>query len=206
MSKSCDGDALAPPSSPRPQGVDCQLRAFLGSVALGWTPPTRLLPSELSDADHRRCSCHQNCAIVWFSRVAMRAPMRDRNYWRIPKLAATLMLVSTVIAAVPIFAQDNASTRLRLEGLRIVAARHVTVEGKSGIEIDFDGDSAKRLLQFTIGAVGRRATLIVNGQRLATLRLLDPLTDGRILLSGELDHEAADTLFAPGASVDLFVE
>jgi hypothetical protein len=95
---------------------------------------------------------------------------------------------------------------LRLDGLRITAARHVTVEGKQGIEVDFNAESAERLRRFTANAVGRRATLNVNGRKLGTLRLLDPLTDGQILLSGDLDHEAVDALFAPDASVDLVDE
>jgi hypothetical protein len=131
---------------------------------------------------------------------------RDGNYWRIVTLTATLILLSSLISTVPAFAQGRTSTASRLEGLRVVAARRVTVEGKSAIEVNFDAESAKRLLQFSVGAVGQRAALLVNGRKLATLRLLDPLTEGHILLSGELDREAAETLFVPRASVDLVIE
>jgi hypothetical protein len=80
------------------------------------------------------------------------------------------------------------------------------VEGKNGIEITFDKPSAERLRQFTIGAVGQRMTIFVNQRKLATLRLLDPLVDGQVLVTGHLDSKAAEGLFSPGAVVDLEIE
>jgi hypothetical protein len=120
--------------------------------------------------------------------------------------AAMLLLVGGMAPAVPALAQSSTSTGLRLDGLRVVTARRVTVEGKQGIEVNFDAESAKLLQQFTIGAIGRHATLFLNGRRLGTLRLLDPLTDGQILLSGDLNHATVDALFAPDAIIDLVAE
>jgi hypothetical protein len=130
--------------------------------------------------------------------------------WR-PTVTATLAVVILGTGVLPevstTLAQGSTSAAVyRLDGLRVLAARRVTVEGKEGIEVDFDAQSAERLVHFTVGVVGRRVAVMVLGRRLATLRLLDPLKDGQILLTGGLDQEAADALFAHGATVDLVAE
>jgi hypothetical protein len=118
-------------------------------------------------------------------------------------MLTALLLGAGVVPSVPTLAQSSAAAIAhRLGGLRVVAARRVTVEGKGGIEVDFDTRSAEQLVHFTAGAVGQRVTVMVQGRKLATLRLLDPLKDGRILLTGDLDQEAVERL-APKAAVDL---
>jgi hypothetical protein len=122
-------------------------------------------------------------------------------------LTTALFVAACIAAAVPSLAQSSTSGAAnRLDGLRVVAARRVTVEGEQGIEVNFDALSAERLLHFTVGGVGRRVTIMVRGRRLATLRLLDPLKDGHILLTGDLDSEVADMLFAPNATVEVAIE
>lgn len=132
----------------------------------------------------------------------------DPRAGRRTALLITAMFVAVCIAAaVPTFAQSATSDPAnRLEGLRVVAARRVTVEGKQGIEVNLDALSAVRLLHFTVGGVGRRLTIMVRGRRLATLRLLDPLRDEHILLTGDLDSEVADVLCAPNAMVEVAIE
>jgi hypothetical protein len=73
----------------------------------------------------------------------------------------------------------------------------MSVEGKDGIEIIFDKFSGERLRQFTNKAVGRRIVVFVNQRKLATLRLLDPIT------TGDMDGLAAVALLSTGAVIDL---
>ena len=74
------------------------------------------------------------------------------------------------------------------------------------LEVTFDSLSAERLRQFTSDAVGRRIVVSVNQRRLATLRLLDPIVEGRILLTGDFDGFATEALFSAGAVLNLEVE
>jgi hypothetical protein len=93
-----------------------------------------------------------------------------------------------------------------LNGLQIANAEQTVVEGKNGIGITFDSASAEQLRQFTSNAVGYRIVVFVNQRRLATLRLLDPIVEGKILLTGDLDKLAKEALFVAGAIVDLKIE
>ncbi len=123
-----------------------------------------------------------------------------------------LMVVVIAGANVPLslYAQDDHHSSQRqptqLIGLKAVQAQRTVVEGKDGIEIIFDEPSAERLLRFTNGAAGRRIVFFVNRRKLATLRLLDPLKEGSVLLTGDLDSLAIDELFSTRASIDLALE
>jgi hypothetical protein len=112
-------------------------------------------------------------------------------------------------AAVAQFSQLRAQDTPRpaeLTGLQIVKAERTIVEGKNGIEVTFDRLTAERLRQFTSDAVGRRMVVSVNQRRLATLRLLDPIVEGKILLTGDFDRLASEALFSAGAVLNLEIE
>jgi hypothetical protein len=122
---------------------------------------------------------------------------------------ALTFIFIVVAAAVAQFSQLRAQDtprRVELTGLQIAKAERTIVEGKNGIEITFDSLSAERLRQFTSDAVGRRIVVSVNQRRLGTLRLLDPLVEGKILLTGDLDSLAREALFSAGAVLNLEIE
>jgi hypothetical protein len=118
-----------------------------------------------------------------------------------------ISLIMAMIAAVAPLPPTRAQVvNAKLSGLMIVEAERKSIEGKSGIEITFDKPSADRLLRFTRDAVGRHIVFIVNQRKLASLRLLDPIVDGRILLTGDLDAASREALFSAGATIDLELE
>jgi hypothetical protein len=125
-------------------------------------------------------------------------------------LTRTLIFIFVVAAAAVVqFSQLRAQDTPRpaeLTGLQIAKTERTIVEGKNGIEVTFDSLSAERLRQFTSDAVGRRIVVSVNQRRLATLRLLDPIVEGRILLTGDFDGFATEALFSAGAVLNLEVE
>ncbi len=94
----------------------------------------------------------------------------------------------------------------QITGLRAVQVKRTVVEDKAGIEVTFDKPSAERVLSFTTDAVGRRIAFFVNQRKLATLRLLDPIKEGNILLTGVLDSVASEALFSAGAVIDIAFE
>jgi hypothetical protein len=116
----------------------------------------------------------------------------------------SLVFVITLVLAQfsPLRAQSPRPNELT--DLRIAKAERTVVEGKSGIQITFDTASAERVRQFTSGAVGSRVIVFFNKRRLASLRVLDPITDGNILLTGELGSDASEAL--PSATDLLSLE
>jgi hypothetical protein len=46
----------------------------------------------------------------------------------------------------------------------------------------------------------------LNRKKLATLRQLDPIEDGNVLMTGDLDGEAVNRLFSGGAAIDVAFE
>jgi hypothetical protein len=122
--------------------------------------------------------------------------------------ASTFIFIAAA-AAVAQFSQLRAQDTPRpaeLTGLQIAKAERTTIEGKNGIEVTFDSLSAERLRQFTSDAVGRRMVVSVNQRRLAALRLLDPIVEGKILLTGDFDRLAREALFSAGAVLNLEIE
>lgn len=88
----------------------------------------------------------------------------------------------------------------------MVEAKRTTFEGKNGIIVTFDKPSGERLLQFTTDAAGRRMIVSVNHRKLATARLLDPIKEGKMMLTGGLDRLAIEALLSGGATIDLVLE
>jgi hypothetical protein len=124
-------------------------------------------------------------------------------------IRASTFIFMLAAAALAQFSQSRAQDTARpveLTRLQIAKAERTIVEGKNGIGITFDSLSAERLRQFTSDAVGRRIVVSVNQRRLATLRLLDPIVEGGILLTGDFDSFATEALFSPGAVLDLEIE
>jgi hypothetical protein len=121
--------------------------------------------------------------------------------------ATTLVFIVAIAIAQfsPLRAQDRQQPT-KLGDLRVAQAKRTTVEGKSGIEITFDRPSADRVRRFTGEAVGRSIIVEVNHRALSKLRVLDPIADGNILLTGDLDSEASEALFSRGATVNLKVQ
>ena len=123
------------------------------------------------------------------------------------------VLIVAAVASAPLlvrtcYGQDQQTQALsiRLDGLQVTQARHTFVEGKDGIDIDLDKPSAERLRKFTNEFVGRRLVVFVNHRRLATLRLLDPVTGNGLRVTGDdLDGVVAQPVFSPGAIIDLAV-
>jgi hypothetical protein len=114
------------------------------------------------------------------------------------------MVVAALVFSIAVApAQVQTQTQAQLAGLTVAQARHVTIEGKDGIEVTFDQVSAGRLLLFTRGAVGRHMIFYAGGSRLAAVRLLDPIENGNVLLTGDLNASVAKQLFAPGAIVGV---
>jgi preprotein translocase subunit SecD len=103
-----------------------------------------------------------------------------------PTAIAILICLAAAVSLVqlPSTHAEDRQLPAQLSGLQIVKAERTIVEGKSGIEITFDEPSAERFRRFTSNAVGRRMVFFVNQRSLATLRLLDPLTKGNVLLNG----------------------
>ena len=131
------------------------------------------------------------------------AQTRDYDsYGRGYSVFASVALVQSTMTAP--HAQDRAQP-MQLTGLAVVKVEKTSVEGQDGVLITFDKPSAERLRQFTSGLVGERIVFIVNQRRLATLRVLDPLADGNVLLTGQLDPVAVESLFLGGAVVNLEV-
>jgi hypothetical protein len=122
--------------------------------------------------------------------------------------ASTFIFIAAA-AAVAQFSQLRAQDTPRpaeLTGLQIAKAERTIIEGKNGVEVTFDSLSAERLRQFTSDAVGRRMVVSVNQRRLAALRLLDPIVEGKILLTGDFDRLAREALFSAGAVLNLEIE
>jgi hypothetical protein len=118
----------------------------------------------------------------------------------------TFIVAATAVAQFCQLRAQDTPRPAELTGLQIVKAERTIVEGKNGIEVTFDSLSAERLRQFASDAVGRRMVVSVNQRRLATLRLLDPIVDGKILLIGDFDRLARDALFSAGAVLNLEIE
>jgi hypothetical protein len=117
----------------------------------------------------------------------------------------TLMAVLVTIALIfiiPVRAQDRAQPT-ELTGLVVAKVERTIAEGQNGIEITFDKASAERLRQFANGGVGRNLQFVVDQKKLATLRLIDPLIDGNVLLAGQIDNPA---LISSGANVTVKFE
>ena len=113
-----------------------------------------------------------------------------------------MLIAITVASMIPVRAKDRAQPT-ELTGLVVAKVEETTVQGQNGIEITFDKASAERLYQFTNGKVGRSLEFVVDQKRLVTLRLIDPLTDGNILLTGQIDNAA---LISSGANVTVKLE
>jgi len=124
-------------------------------------------------------------------------------------LSWVTILIFTIALAIAqlssVRAQDSQQPA-ELKDLRVAQAKPTTVEGKNGIEIRFDGPSADRVRQFTSRAVGRSIIVLVNQRMLAKLRVLDPIEDGNILLTGDFDSEVGEALSSGGAMLDLKIE
>jgi hypothetical protein len=133
---------------------------------------------------------------------------RGSSKLRIPATSIILAIAVAVVSALSARAQNmpRSSQPTQVSGLVVVEARRTTVEGTDGIEITFDKASAERLLQFTHDAVGRRMIFFLNRRKLATLRLLDPIKDGNVVLTGDLDRAAVDKLFSGSAVIDVELE
>jgi preprotein translocase subunit SecD len=128
---------------------------------------------------------------------------------RVTLIRASTFIFIVAAAAVAQFSQLLAQDTPRpagLTGLHITKAERTIVEGKNGIDVTFDSLSAERLRQFTSDAVGRRMVVSVDQRRLATLRLLDPIVEGKILLTGNFDRLAREALLSTGAVLDLEIE
>jgi hypothetical protein len=125
---------------------------------------------------------------------------------------ATSFILAIAVAVVPIRPGKKSQVLprsyqpTRVSGLVVTGARRRTVEGKDGIEITFNRTSAERLLGFTHGTVGRRMIFFLNRKKIATLRLLDPIEDGNVLLTGDLDSTLVNRLFSGGAVIDVALE
>ena len=120
-------------------------------------------------------------------------------------ISLTLIAMLTAIALtsiVPARAQDG-DRRGELTGLVVAKVERTAVEGQNGIEITFDKTSAEQLRQFTTGSVGRILEFVVDGKKLARLRLIDPLTDGNVLLTGRIDN---GVLISPSTAVSVKLE
>jgi preprotein translocase subunit SecD len=113
-----------------------------------------------------------------------------------------MLIAMTLASMIPVRAKDRAQPT-ELTGLVVAKVEETTVQGQNGIEITFDKASAERLRQFTNGKVGRSLEFVVDQKRLVTLRLIDPLTDGNILLTGQMDNAA---LISSGATVTVKLE
>jgi hypothetical protein len=113
-----------------------------------------------------------------------------------------ILIVITLTSMAPVRAKDR--TRLtESTGLVVTKVERTIVEGQNGIEVTFDKASADRLRQFTNGKVGRSLEFVVDRKRLATLRLIDPLISGNVLLSGQISNTA---LISSGATVTVKLE
>ncbi len=119
--------------------------------------------------------------------------------------AATLIFVA-LAALVGQFSLLCAEESTRLADLTVAKAERMVFEGRNGIKITFDGPSADRLRQFTHDLVGRRIVVLVNQRRLATARLLAPIVNGDIVLTGDLDDLASEALFSAGAVLTMEIE
>jgi hypothetical protein len=115
-------------------------------------------------------------------------------------IAALIAIALTII--IPVRAQERAHPT-ELTGLVVAKVERTIVEGQNGIEITFDKASAERLRQFTNGGVGQSLQFFVDQKKLAMLRLIDPLADGNVLLTGRIDNAA---LISSGASVTVKFE
>jgi hypothetical protein len=121
-------------------------------------------------------------------------------------LTFIFMVAAAVVAQFSQLQAQDIPRPAELTGLQIAKTERVIVEAKNGIEITFDEVSAERFRKFTSDAVGRRMIVSVNQRRLATLRLLDPIVEGKILLTGDLDSLATEALFSAGAVLNLKIE
>jgi hypothetical protein len=119
-----------------------------------------------------------------------------RNFLALVTASASAILIELPSAAGP---QTNVA---KVAGLVVVEVKPTMIEGKNGIEVTLDKSSAERLLRFSHGAVGKHMTFFVNQKKLATLRLLDPIENGNVLFTGDLDTAAVEDLFASGAVID----
>lgn len=119
--------------------------------------------------------------------------------------AATLIFVA-LAALVGQFSLLCAEESTELADLTVAKAERMVFEGRNGIKITFDGPSADRLRQFTHDLVGRRIVVLVNQRRLATARLLAPIVNGDIVLTGDLDDLASEALFSAGAVLTMEIE
>jgi preprotein translocase subunit SecD len=133
---------------------------------------------------------------------------------QIRALSRILMVATMAAALAPLlpaaYAQDSVQqTELRptqITGLAVVHAKRTPAEGMQGIEITFDQPSGERLREFTKDAVGRRVVFSISQEKLATLRLLDPITGRGVLLTGDFDSAAVERLLSAGAAIDLKLE
>jgi hypothetical protein len=125
------------------------------------------------------------------------------HLFRSVSLAFMAMLTAIALTCmVSVRAQDKARPG-ELTGLVVAKVEKTIVEGQNGIEITFDKASAERLRQFTDGSVGRILEFAVDGKKLIQLRLIDPLTDGNVLLTGHIDNTL---LISPSATVSVELE
>jgi hypothetical protein len=80
-------------------------------------------------------------------------------------------------------------------GLRVTDVRELPRRG--AIELVFDDLSAEVLRKFSQRAAGHEVDLLVNGRKIATLKLLDPIVGNAVELTGdfsaELRKDLADT-------------
>ena len=121
--------------------------------------------------------------------------------WSFRSVSLTLTSAFLTIALTftgPVRAQHQ-SQPTELTGLIITKIERTRVEGQDGIEITFDARSAERLREFTSGGIGRTLEFVVDQKKLATLRVIDPLTDGNVLLTGQVDA----ALISPSATVSV---
>jgi hypothetical protein len=107
-----------------------------------------------------------------------------------------------IISMIPVRAQETVHPT-ELTGLIVTKVERTVVEGQDGIEVTFDKASAERLRAFTSGGVGRSLEFVVDQKKLVTLRLIDPLTDGNVLLTGHIDNAG---LISSGATVTVKLE
>jgi preprotein translocase subunit SecD len=118
-----------------------------------------------------------------------------RLIWR------SLLVLAIVFAGVqpppfgggPARAQPSAAPSAEeASGLRVIAVRELTQ--RAGIELVFGESSAETLQKFSSRAVGRDVDFLIDGRKIATLKLRDAIVGNSVVLTGHFSEDVKKSL------------
>ncbi len=114
-------------------------------------------------------------------------------------LASTVVYSSSCSQVLAQVQSPNAASLEDASGLQVIAVREQTQP--RGIGLVFSDQSAETLKKFSNRAAGHDVDLFLNGKRIATLKLREPILGNSIVLTGKFSSHFKKSLQGPKVNI-----